>query len=49
MHHKSFYRVGLYSELYLPINVNKKTYFAMSVYLGFEVRNTAIGIKVFLG
>ena len=45
MHHKSFYRV----RLYLPINVNKKTYFAVSVYLGFEVRNTAIGIKVFLG
>ena len=45
MHHKSFYRV----RLYLPINVNKKTYFAVSVNLGFEVRNTAIGIKVFLG
>ena len=45
MHHKSSYRV----RLYLPINGNKKTYFAMSVYLGFEARNTAIGIKVFLG
>ena len=46
MHHKSFYRV----RLYLPINgKKKKTYFAVSVNLGFEVRNTAIGIKVFLG